>query len=112
MCYVTSRDYLIGESCNFILGFASLHVSTLKRLVAMCVLRVLLVCHVSCKRGYIKLLICHVSTHDQVVKESHYSIDGFLSPQVTNLPCLVFIDLVKKEILSFQLVTRSHVNTY
>ena len=37
---------------------------------------------------------------------------GFLSPEVSNLPCLKVVDLAKGEILSFQFVTWLHAITW
>ena len=62
-----------------------------------------------CQREYVTLLICHVTTNHHVVRRSWDSIGGFLSPYVTNQPCLVVIDLAKEEILSFQFVMWPHV---
>ena len=52
-----------------------------------------------CQRGYIMLLICHVATHDLMVRGSCDSIGGFLSPKVTNLLFLVVIGFVEEEIV-------------
>ena len=53
-----------------------------------------------------------MTTHHHVFRGSCESIGGLLSPQVTNLPCFVVIDLVEEGILSFQFFTWPQVITW
>ena len=62
--------------------------------------------HRPCQRGCVTLLLCHVTTHHQVVRGSCNSIVGFFSRQVPNLPCL------RKERYKFSIfpvTSRDHV---
>ena len=57
--------------------------------------------HRPCHRGYITLLICHVTTHHHIARWPCDSIDGFLSPYITNLPSLVAKVLEEEWIFCF-----------
>ena len=61
--------------------------------------------HRPCQRGYVTLLVYHITTHHQIFWGSCDSIGGFLSLQVPNLPGLVVIDLAEGELVSFQFIT-------
>ena len=67
--------------------------------------------HRHCAREKILLFVCHVTTHDFVIRES-YDMGEFSSSFMTTLQRLVIIDLLEDEILSFQFVTWFHVITW
>ena len=67
--------------------------------------------HRSFQRGYVTLLVYHVTTHHHIVRGSCDSVGGS-SHQVSNLSCLVVIDLAEEEMLNFQFVTWLHKITW
>ena len=65
--------------------------------------------HKHCARKDIYVLVCHVTSHDYVARESCYIMGEFTSSKMTTLRSLVIIDLLKKEILKVQFITWPHM---
>ena len=61
--------------------------------------------HRRCAREEILFFVCDVTSRDFVVRKSRDTMGDFPYSLVTTLQCLVIIDLLEEEILSFQFVT-------